>query len=220
MTLVRYQISAPVPIYAQLVTTTDRSRIGYIFLPSFFDGTIPEQVKKALLNFGPLDGLIIDNRMNGGGSSNVFLPVLSYFTSGTLGHFVSRTTGRPLEITADPVNNSQKVPLVVLVGQDTASFGEVFSGTLQDVGRARIVGRTTTGHVETLHGYTFADGSQAWTAQERFDPANSHADWKRTGIKPDVEAYADWDTFRFGNDPAVAAGAKLLGHIAIFSPAR
>lgn len=212
ITLVRYHFIAPLPIYARLVPTTDGSRIGYIFLPSFFDVTIPGQVKKALADFGPLHGLILDNRMNGGGSSKVFLPILGYFTSGTLGHFVSRTTTRPLDITADPIHNSQKVPMVILVGKDTVSYGEVFSGVLQDMGRARIVGQSTLGHVETLHGYTFADGSQAWIAQERFDPLHSHADWKKHGIKPDVESYADWDTFTFEKDPSIAAAVKLLGH--------
>jgi C-terminal processing protease CtpA/Prc len=138
--------------------------------------------------------------------------VLSYFTSGTLGHFVSRTATRPLAITADEINNSQKVPLVILVSKDTVSYGEVFAGVLHDMGRARIVGQTTLGHVETLHGYTFADGSQAWIARERFDPINSHADWKRSGIKPDAEAYADWDTFTLGNDPVAATAVRLLGH--------
>ena len=211
ITLVRYQISAPVPIYARLVKTTDGSRIGYIFLPSFFDVTLPGQIKKALLDFGNLDGLIIDNRMNTGGSSSVLLPILSYFASGTLGHFVSRIATRPLDVSANPIGNSQSVPLVLLVSKDTVSFGEVFSGVLQDIGRARIVGQATSGHVETLHGFTFADGSRAWIAQERFRPVNSHTDWKRRGVKPDVEVYADWDTFTFENDKAVAAAVKLLG---------
>jgi len=90
--------------------------------------------------------------MNSGGSSKVLLPALSYFTSGTLGHLVSRTTRRPLQITADPINNSQEVPMIILVSKDTVSYGEVFSGALQDMGRARIVGQRTLGHVETLHG--------------------------------------------------------------------
>jgi carboxyl-terminal processing protease len=210
VTLVRSQVVAPVPIYARLVKTTDNSRIGYIFLPSFFDLTFPEQVKKALGNLTPLDGLIIDNRMNTGGSSKVLLPILGYFTSGTVGHLVSRTARRPLEIGPDPVGNSQRVPLVILVSHDTVSYGEIFSGVLKDIGRARIVGQTTAGRTETLHGYNFPDGSQAWIAQERFDPINSHLDWKRQGIKPDVEVYADWDTFTFENDPAVAKAVTLL----------
>lgn len=208
---VRYRITAPEPIDARLAPTTDGSRIGYIFIPTFFDETIPGQVKEALQNFGQLDGLILDNRMNGGGSSKVVEPILSYFTSGTLGHFVSRTATRPLEISADPINNSQTVPLVVLVGEDTVSFGEIFSGALHDIGRAQLAGQTTLGNVETLHGYDFEDGSRVWIAQERFDPEVSHADWEKEGIKPDVEAYADWDTFTFESDPAVAAAVQLLG---------
>jgi carboxyl-terminal processing protease len=208
----RYRITSPLPIVAQLVPTTDGSRIGYIFLPSFFDETIPGQVKKALEDFGPLDGLILDNRMNGGGSSSVLEPILSYFTAGTLGNFVSRTETHPLKITANPIENSQTVPLVVLVGKDTVSFGEISSGALQDIGRAKVVGETTLGNVETLSGYDFEDGSQAWIAHERFDPLNSHADWEKDGIIPDVQAHADWDTFTLENDPSVAAALELLGH--------
>jgi C-terminal processing protease CtpA/Prc len=165
-----------------------------------------------LNKFGPLDGLILDNRENGGGSSDVLDPVLSYFISGTLGQFVSRTQKRPFMIKADSINNSQTVPLVVLVGEDTVSFGEIFSGILQDEGRAKIVGQTTLGNVETLRGYDFSDGSRVWIAQERFDPAKSHADWEKTGIIPDVQASAAWDTFTFENDPAIKASLELFGH--------
>lgn len=210
--LMRYKISAPEPVDARLVPTTDGSRIGYIFIPTFFDETIPGQVKDALNKFGPLDGLILDNRENGGGSSDVLDPVLSYFISGTLGQFVSRTQKRPFMIKADSINNSQTVPLVVLVGEDTVSFGEIFSGILQDEGRAKIVGQTTLGNVETLRGYDFSDGSRVWIAQERFDPAKSHADWEKTGIIPDVQASAAWDTFTFENDPAIKASLELFGH--------
>jgi carboxyl-terminal processing protease len=210
LTLVRYQIQAPAPVYARLVKTPDSSRIGYIFLPSFFDLTIPDQIKKALTDFGTLDGLIIDNRMNSGGSSKVLFPVLGYFASGNLGHFVSRTGRRALEISAEPVGNSQRIPLVVLVSKNTVSYGEVFSGVLQDIGRARIVGEATAGRVETLHGHNFSDGSQAWIAEEGFDPLNSHVNWQRRGVTPDIEVHADWDTFNFENDPAVAAASRLL----------
>ncbi len=100
----------------------------------------------------------------------------------------------------------------MLVGEDTASFGEIFSGVLRDIGRAKIVGQTTLGNVETMYGYDFEDDSRAWIAQERFDPLNSDDNWELTGIVPDVEAYADWDTFTFETDPAVAAAVELLGH--------
>ena len=41
--------------------------------------------------------LILDNRMNGGGSSAVVEPILGYFTGGVMGHFVSRQEERPTD---------------------------------------------------------------------------------------------------------------------------
>jgi C-terminal peptidase prc len=212
ITLVRHAINTSLPVDARLVPTEDGSRIGYIFIPTFFDETIPGKVRRALEDFGELDGLILDNRMNGGGSNRVVEPILAHFTDGTLGGFVSRTGQRPLEVRADPVHNSLTVPLVILVGEDTVSFGEIFSGVLQDIGRAQVVGQTTLGNVELLRGHDLSDGSRVWLAEERFDSLNSGADWELTGIVPDLVAYAGWDTFTFETDPAVAAALQVLAH--------
>ncbi len=210
--LLRYAIQGDVPIDARLVTTTDGSKIGYIFIPSFFDETIPEQIKNALNEFGPLDGLMLDVRMNGGGSSSVTYPIFEYFIQGTLGQFVSREASRPLEIKANEIQNSQTVPLIVMVSQDTVSFGEIFAGVLKDSGRAKIVGETSLGNVEVLHGYDFDDGSQIWLAAETFHSAFSDTNWEETGIVPDVQAFSEWDTFYFDTDPSIAAALDLLGH--------
>lgn len=40
---------------------------------------------RALTDDGPLDGLILDNRVNGGGFSNVLEDLLALFTDGTQG---------------------------------------------------------------------------------------------------------------------------------------
>jgi C-terminal peptidase prc len=210
--LVRYAIQGNVPIDARLVPTTDGSKIGYIFIPSFFDETLPQQIENALNEFGPLDGLILDLRMNGGGSSSVTYPIMEFFVHGRLGDFVSRADTRTLEIDASEIQNSQTVPLIVMVSEDTVSFGEIFAGVLRDAGRAKIVGETSLGNVEVLHGYDFDDGSQIWLAAETFHSAFSDANWEETGIVPDVQAFAEWDTFYFETDPSVAAAVNLLGH--------
>ncbi len=210
--LIRYAIEGSVPIEARLVTTTDGSKIGYIFIPSFYDETLPGQIQDALNQFGPLDGLILDVRMNGGGSSTVTYPILEYFVNGRLGQFVSRDDARPLELQANPVQNSQTVPLIVMVSEDTASFGEIFAGLLRDTGRAKIVGETSLGNVEVLHGFDLEDGSQIWIAAEKFDSAFSDTNWEETGIVPDVQAFAEWDSFYFETDPSIAAALNLLGH--------
>jgi len=210
--LMRYRIESSIPVEARLVNTSDGSKIGYISVPTFFDETIPPQVEEALNRFGPLDGLILDLRENSGGSSTVTYPIMSFFINGKLGRFVSRERSRPLEIKANPIQNSQTVPLIVLVGVDTVSFGEIFSGVMQDSGRAKIVGQTSLGNVEVLSGFDFEDGSVMWLAAETFKSAFSDANWEQTGIVPDVQAFAPWDTFYFDTDPAIQASVELLGH--------
>jgi len=64
--IVRDAVSGTLPMDEGLVPTTDGSRIGYLLLPSFLDETISGRVEQALQAFGPLDGLILDNRVNGG----------------------------------------------------------------------------------------------------------------------------------------------------------
>ena len=210
--LILYAIQGNIPIDARLISTKDGSKIGYIFIPSFYDETIPEQIENALNEFGPLDGLILDVRLNGGGSSSVTYPILEYFANGQLGQFVSRADSRDLNIEPNPIQNSQTVPLVVMVSEDTVSFGEIFAGVLKDSGRAKVVGETSLGNVEVLHGYNFEDGSQLWIASEKFDSAFSDSDWEETGIIPDVHAYAEWDTFYFDTDPSIAAALELFRH--------
>ncbi|HSL28355.1 MAG TPA: S41 family peptidase [Anaerolineales bacterium] len=210
--LLRFLVRGNPPIDARMVSTTDGSKIGYIFIPSFYDETLPGQIEDALNQFGPLDGLILDVRMNGGGSSHVAYPIMEYFVQGRLGEFVSRESRRPLELRANEIQNSQSVPLVVLVSEGTASFAEIFAGLLRDVRGARIVGQTSLGNVEVMRGFGFNDGSLVWLATETFDSAFSDTNWEETGIVPDVHAFAEWDTFYFETDPSLAAALDLLGH--------
>ena len=117
-----------------------------------------------------------------------------------------------MDVEPDPIQNSQTVPLVIVVSEDTVSYGEIFAGALKDSGRARIVGETSLGNVEVLHGYGFDDGSVLWIASETFDSAFSDVNWEETGIIPDLNAFAEWDTITFETDPSIAAAVELLGH--------
>lgn len=211
VTLERRSLSSATPVDYCMIP---RTRVAYILLPTLFDDTIPEQMRDAvtaLTNSGPLDGLIIDNRQNGGGFSNVLEDVLSIFTEGTQGHFVSRDDRRPLRIRAHEIGNSQTVPLIVLVELDTASFGEIMSGVLQNSGRAQVVGQTTLGNVEVLWGYDFDDGSRAWIAHDAFEPNGLDLGvWEETGIVPDISVPTRWDLFTEATDPTFPAALELL----------
>ncbi len=207
---VRAALTGALPIDARLVPTADGSRVGYIFFPTFLDESIAGRVEQALVEFGPLDGLILDDRMNGGGLGSTAEGTLAFFTAGPLGYFVNSQGQTLLNIDPHPVHNSQTVPLVVLIGEDTVSYGEIFAGVLQDIGRAKLVGETTLGNVERLHAFDFDDGSRAWLATERFDPLNSAPTWEANGVVPDVVVTAAWEDFTAEADPAVAAALLLL----------
>jgi carboxyl-terminal processing protease len=192
-----------------VLTTSQGKRVGYIQLLNLIDDTIGKQVGEALKAMtaeGPLDGLILDNRMNPGGSSTVFSETLSYFVNGSVGHFVNRQGSQTVYIGGKDRNGSQKVPLVVLVGKNTASFGEIFSGVLKDVGRAYVIGETSPGIVEILYVYGFEDGSQAWIAHDTFRPVNHpNETWEKTGIVPDLTVVSNWDQVTMDTDPVIKA---------------
>jgi C-terminal processing protease CtpA/Prc len=95
---------------------------------------------------------------------------------------------------------------VVLIGLDTASFGEIFSGILKDQDRATLIGKTTEGNVETLWGYDFEDGSRAWIAHDTFRPVNHpEDDWEKSGIVPHLTVDSAWDLVTFETDPVIQA---------------
>jgi carboxyl-terminal processing protease len=211
VTLIRRRVTGMLPIDYCLVPNT---RIGYIFLPTLLDETIDDQTREALRQMtvdGPLDGLILDNRMNGGGLGSVTQAIMNLFASGPQGYFVTRESREPLELQPEDVGGSQTVPLVVLVDSDTVSYGEIMSGVLRQAGRARIVGETTLGNVEQLRAYDFEDGSRAWIVSATFEPLGlAPGIWEETGIIPDVNVPTRWDLFTEATDPALAAAVALL----------
>lgn len=214
VTVTRRRVTGSLPIDFCLIPNT---RIGYIFFPTFFDESIDEQTRAALVAMtaaGPLDGLILDNRMNGGGLGSVASAVLGLFTSGVQGYFVSRESREPLDIVGEDIGGSQTVPLIMLVDRDTVSYGEIVSGVLRLAGRAEIVGGPTLGNVEQLRRYDLVDGSRVWLASATFEPIGQAAGiWEDTGIVPDILIPTRWDLFTEATDPALAiAVERLMAH--------
>jgi carboxyl-terminal processing protease len=212
----RAKISGPIPIPTSVLISDEGKRIGYMLLVSFADSTVETRIGEALASMaagGALDGLILDNRYNEGGADRVLKGALSYFTDGLLGHFVSRKSQSIFEVTGVDVAGSQQLPMVVIVGPATVSFGEIFSGILQDNGRAVLLGEPTKGNVETLSGHNFRDGSRAWIAYKSFRPANNpDLDWEQVGVVPDWVTPLEWEAHHLENDPTVLAALQYLDH--------
>ena len=194
----------PVAGHAPVTSDVINGRIGYIFVPTMQDLTIGEQVETAwqTLNAdGSLTGLVLDMRVNDGGQQAVLQELLELFTDGTVGEFSSQTETKPFTISGRDVANSQNIPLIILIGEQSNSYAEVFSGILQANGRAILIGQTSQGNVETTHRHDFSDGSRAHIADETFIPADApDANWEETGIIPDIEILQTWYEFATPED--------------------
>lgn len=205
--ITRRAVNSSMPVPALTITSPNGKRIGYIYVPTFLEADIDERVGQALSDLSaqaPLDGLILDNRYNGGGANDVTLNTMSYFTTGPVGYFVQKEGETVLDVAGRDVGGSQQIPLVVLVGEGTASFGEVFAGSLKDLGRAHIIGQITTGNVEVMRVFNLSDGSRAWIASATFRPFNDpNQNWESTGIVPDQVVESSWDLVTFETDPVI-----------------
>ena len=108
------------------------------------------------LREGPL---IIDLRESGGGDLFEALDCAGLFVAQgkSLGGLETRGSGRTF--ISSPPGRKISVPVVLLVGPDTASAAEVFAAALASNGWARLVGRPTYGKCTTQTEVTLSDGS-------------------------------------------------------------
>jgi C-terminal processing protease CtpA/Prc len=192
--------------------------VGYVLVPTFWDETIAERTREVLIDLlapedgtsEPVSGLIIDMRINGGGIYTELVDLLSLFVSGEVGGFRRRGgSWDPLVIDPDPIGESQNLPVVVLVGETTESYAEVFSGVMQELGRAKLVGQPTSGNLETVYAYDLEDGSRLWLAEEVFEPL-SGTRWEGHGVIPNRLVPGSWGDFTERDDPQVRAALDLM----------
>ncbi len=213
VTITRASIPMQLPTLGRRLTS-DGQTIGYLLIPSLDDNSVARRTRRRLrelLTPGPLDGLILDLRGNYGGEYTQLTGILSLFTEGYGGYLLSRGGERkPLTITADPIDDSQTLPLVVLVDGETASYAEVLAGVLQYKDRAYLIGTPTEGNVETLHMHQLPDGSRLWLAEEAFFFPDGTS-IEGVGLQPDLLLEADdWADYPLEEDPHILAALHHL----------
>lgn len=207
--ITRALIDSPPPVSA---LRWDKGDIVTIIIRTFWDQNTASLLRRRLQEMGDqgiIGGLIIDLRINHGGSEYSLERSLRLFADGTLGYFTRRNGERPLIVTGEHIHNSQNVPLVILIGKETSSYAEIFAGVLQSIGRARLVGTVTRGNVETIWPHDFEDHSRVWIAEEGFRPLGG-GNWEGSGIVPDFSMPGDWADFTAENDTQLDTALQLL----------
>lgn len=172
--------------------------IGYIDLGGFSPGQpARDAASKAMATLASSDAMIIDLRRCPGGSAEMVNYLASYFFDKeprVLMNRYIRPTGETIQsktIADIPGKRMVDTDLYLLVGPNTASACESFPYTLQQYGRAKVVGERTSGAgynnviIPLGKGYAFSI-SFGRPAHPR-----SGKGWEGEGVQPDIPVATD-----------------------------
>lgn len=136
-------------------------KFGYVQISKFGRTTHVELLNAiAQLTHKDCQGLIIDLRDNTGGYMEAATRMVNEFLPE--GKLIVYTQGRKyprMEEYANGTGSCQKMPIVVLVNEGSASASEIFAGAIQDNDRGTIVGRRSFGKGLVQQPIDFSDGS-------------------------------------------------------------
>jgi C-terminal peptidase prc len=188
--------------------------IGLLTIDTFYADALDSEIRsqiEALLAEGPLDGLIIDVRSNGGGFVHLMRNTIALFIDGgSIGSTAGRdSSDEQLIPTGQSIAGMAGVPIVVLVGPETVSAAEMFAAGMQVLGRAVIVGEPSAGNTENLYSYTFDDHSRLMLAEVAYQLPDGTLIEGR-GVLPDVTVSAEWWRYNVENDPQIQAAVERI----------
>ena len=195
----------PLILHRELITTTSISHrnldsgIGYIRLSSF-DQNSSENLKQslaALSEKSPLTGLILDLRNNPGGILQASVGVAGTFLDGGLVVSTQQHTSFSTDNTnntsyfAEKGDDSNNLPMVVLINHGSASASEIVAGALKDRDRATIIGNTSFGKGTVQSLLPPLPDAQALKITTAYYYTPSGRSFHNSGIEPDITVSAD-----------------------------
>ena len=163
--------------------------VGLVTIQNFDERCADETIAaiKALLNQGA-DMLLFDVRNNPGGYVDELTKVLDYLLpEGDLIRTVG-TDGSDETVTSDA--SCVKVPMAVLINENTYSAAELFAADLSEYGAAKLFGQQTIGKGFYQYVFQFADGSAAGISVGRYYTGHG-ASLEGIGLTPDETVKLD-----------------------------
>lgn len=163
--------------------------VGLVTIQNFDERCADETIAaiKALLNQGA-DMLLFDVRNNPGGYVDELTKVLDYLLpEGNLIRTVG-TDGSDETVTSDA--DCVKVPMAVLVNENTYSAAELFAVDLSEYRVARIFGQKTSGKGFFQQVFQFSDGSAEGISVGRYYTSQGN-NLEGIGLTPDEEIKLD-----------------------------
>ncbi|KGI61110.1 S41 family peptidase [Prevotella sp. S7 MS 2] len=152
---------ADIPVKSIAATYMLDDNTGYIRIKNFGETTYPELlISLAKLSQEGFSNLVIDLRDNTGGYLNSAVQMANEFLPKN--KLIVYTEGRKSprqDYRSDGHGSYQKIPMIVLINEGSASSAEIFAGAMQDNDRATIIGRRSFGKGLVQKQIGFPDGS-------------------------------------------------------------
>jgi len=186
--------------------------IGYVLLYDF-NARSSERLRTAvrqLMDQGA-EKLILDLRGNPGGFLDEAVSIADLFLpEGTV--LIQRDVdGRTREYTSHNGDFAERIPLVVLINEGSASASEIVAAAIQDNERGTLIGQTSFGKGAVQLQYTLSDGSLLRVTYAAWFTPNDESINGR-GVTPDIAV--EMPTEPAGADPQLERAVEFLqtGH--------
>jgi carboxyl-terminal processing protease len=155
-------------------------------------------------------GIILDLRNNGGGLLDACVEIASEFLENKV---IVQTEGGRFGNTAEILSNKTgaflDVPLIVLINKGSASASEIFAGSMQDHGRALLIGEQSFGKGSVQNLIPLSDGSSLKvTMAEWITPLGRSIN--EEGITPEIEIERTREDFENDRDPVLEEALDLI----------
>ncbi len=186
-----------------IVDSLSGGKIGYIYVPNtsfegfkrFYQGWFEQSTK---------EGLIIDERYNGGGSLPA--PMVFDLSHPLLNYWAVRYL--QLQTTPTFVNEG---PKVMLINGRSSSGGDAFPAYFRTMKLGPLMGQTTWGG---LVGYSwsprFVDGGSISVPSFAYVNREGKWDVEYYGVKPDIEVFDDPTLIQAGHEPMIERAVKYI----------
>jgi len=134
------------PFYVDFEAKRMDDNIGYVSFSAFLP-PVDERFGEAIGSMGDMRGLIIDIRGNPGGMHEVGEAIVSKLLQKETLFSVFKYRDKTEKVVVQPGEKTYDGPVVVMIDVMNASASERFSGCIQSIGRAVVIGERSSGSV-------------------------------------------------------------------------
>ncbi|MBX3408513.1 MAG: PD40 domain-containing protein [Phycisphaeraceae bacterium] len=206
----RYQ--AEVLRRAKVVDELSGGKLGYLHIQGMSMPSVRDFERDLYAAAAGKDGLIIDVRDNGGGSTADIL--LSSLTAPPHAFTIPRGAD-PSDIPTDAYPRDRRLiygysrPITVLINENSFSNAEIFAHAIKNIGRGVLVGTATYGGVISTGAASLIDGSTIRTPFRGWYLPDG-TDYENNGAQPDINVPMTPTAEAAGADPQLDAAVNEL----------